>query len=143
MTEALRSISITDVSSLLWLRPTSEADEYYSFLFFLRISHVLFQSLCQVHAACITVRTQPVNRLPLRLSQPHSQKVVLHHIWRFRYFFSSSLTFISLTLTCLFKRLFSVRSLQFPYGYSSAEWFDNPACTTLPECLKFLNFILH
>lgn len=41
------------------------------------------------------------------------------------------------------KRLFSVRSPPSPYGFSSAEYFDNPACTALPESQVACASLLH
>ena len=39
-----------------------------------------------------------------------------------------------------FPRLFPLRSLPKPYGFSSAGWFDNPACTALSMNQLFIIF---
>ena len=51
-------------------------------------------------------------------------------------------TFVHLFDTHLprFPRLFPVRSLPKPYGFSSAGWFDNPACTALSMNQLFIIF---
>ena len=139
MTEALRSTSITEVSSLLWLHPTSGVARYRLTLF-PRISHVPFQSLCQVHAACITVCVQPVNRLPPYLSQPHSEKMVLHHNWRFRYFISSSLAFISLTRTCLFTKAFLCPFTTIPLRFQQRRVVWQPRLYNVARVPKVFTF---
>ena len=42
-------------------------------------------------------------------------------------------------LPALLQELFSVRSPPLSYKNSSAEWFDNPACTALPEGQRLLS----
>ena len=153
MTEALRSIFITKISSLLWLHTTSRWLDSGPRSFWLtpaflqsrmlldwlsrlslsnRISQVPFWSLHQIHVAWITAGTQPVNRWPLCSS--HFLRIKCFYLllkW-FRYFIGR-FTFVHLFDAYLLslRKLFSARSPLWPYSFSSPERFDSSACTAL------------
>jgi len=62
-------------------------------------SHVPYQSLCDVHAAFMPVTVWSVIRFLPDLSQANDFLLVLMTSHAFRHFISSSLTFVSITLT--------------------------------------------
>ena len=62
-------------------------------------SHVPYQSLCDVHAAYMPVTVWTAIRFLPDLSQANDSLLVLMTSLRFRHIFSSSLGFVSITLT--------------------------------------------
>jgi hypothetical protein len=109
ITHPLRSIPITETSSLLRGDPPLRSASVLSFSWVLHLnfsltiratgSHVPHKSPDQIHATFMPDATQSVNRLPLGSSWSSESLSVLTSSPRFRHLISGSLALVSLILT--------------------------------------------
>ena len=110
LAQPLRSISITEISSLLRVVPPPCPASVLSLLWFFHLSfslniratgsHVPHKSLYQGHATFMPGATQTVSRLPLCFSWNNLRTPVLTPSFGFRHLIDGSLALISLKPTC-------------------------------------------
>ncbi len=108
MTEALRSLSITDLSSLLWPRPTSGAGEVSLLPCFPDLPCSLSKPVRG--SCCLYNGGRTASNSGGRCACPYllCKRRFCPTTKRFRYFIGCSLSFISPILTCLLTKGFSL-----------------------------------
>ena len=144
MSQPLRSISITETSSLLRVGPPPCLASVLSSLWGLHLdfslhiettgSHVPHNSLNQTHAAFMPSTTQAVSRFPLDLSRSSARSSVLMLTLQFRHLISGSLALVFLILTCRsLCRDFSSTLTTMALYQCSLRWFEACSCKPAPR----------
>ena len=144
--QPLRSVSITEISSLLRTAPSPCLASVLSSSWGLHLnfslciettgSHVPHKSLNQGHATFMPDAARPVHRLPPCLSRGQPRFPVSASPLLFRHLISGLLALISLVHTCHGTcRDFSSTLTTMDIDHSSLRWFEANSCKSAPRGL--------